>query len=352
MLSRARTRPSPHARVTCVAGVALAAAPAARRRLPDPAPARARAPGGGRPVPRRRRRSAPRRAARSAAIRCVINQQRARNGLNRAPRRTAGSPRAANRHARRHGPPQLLQPRLAERHDPLRRARAAGWRGGVGEAIAWGCGTQASPARDRGRLAGQPAAPRDHPRPRARRRHRLTRAAPGCSGGGAVLRRARGRLGAQLAPRDSQEKPRTAEREAGGGPERRARAARHPVVADALAVDHRAREPVDQVLERQRLGGVLDHARRVVGVVEDAGDEDQRQERRRSRRRAPRRSSGSRATARRRARRSRRRRRRRRRPARAGPAASRARTARSPATMIITIWSTVLVTALPTIPAR
>ena len=28
---------------------------------------------------------------------------------------------------------------------PRARARAAGWRGGVGEVIAWGCGTLASP---------------------------------------------------------------------------------------------------------------------------------------------------------------------------------------------------------------
>ena len=28
---------------------------------------------------------------------------------------------------------------------PLTRARGAGWRGGVGEVIAWGCGTQSSP---------------------------------------------------------------------------------------------------------------------------------------------------------------------------------------------------------------
>ena len=33
-------------------------------------------------------------------------------------------------------------------------ASGAGWRRGVGEALAWGCGAQASPRRDRGRLAG------------------------------------------------------------------------------------------------------------------------------------------------------------------------------------------------------
>ena len=65
------------------------------------------------------------------------------------------------------------------------------------------------------------------------------------------------------------------------------------------------RQPVDQVLQRQRLGDRLQRLGQVVGRVEDARDEDQRQEDRvrvRGRRR-PR--SGSRARRRRRARRSR-----------------------------------------------
>ena len=42
------------------------------------------------------------------------------------------------------------------------------------------------------------------------------------------------------------------------------------VVGDARAVDHRAREPLDDVDERQRLGEVAQELRRVVDVVEDA----------------------------------------------------------------------------------
>ena len=61
------------------------------------------------------------------------------------------------------------------------------------------------------------------------------------------------------------------------------------------------------------------NSRRVVGVVEDAGDEDHRQEHRVHVGRARSRSSGSRARARRRATRSRRRRARRTRPARPSP---------------------------------
>ena len=45
-----------------------------------------------------------------------------------------------------------------------------------------------------------------------------------------------------------------------------------------LSADDRGREAVDHVLERQRLGDRLQRPRQVVGRVEDARDEDQRQE--------------------------------------------------------------------------
>jgi uncharacterized protein YkwD len=79
------------------------------------------------------------------AIRCVINQQRARNALNplAANRRLA---RAANRHAADMARHNYFSHVSLSGSSPLRRVRAAGWRGGVGEALAWGCGTQASPA--------------------------------------------------------------------------------------------------------------------------------------------------------------------------------------------------------------
>jgi len=79
------------------------------------------------------------------AIRCVINQQRARTGLNRLAgnRRLA---RAATRHARDMARNNYFSHVSLSGKSPLRRVRAAGWRRGVGEALAWGCGAQASPA--------------------------------------------------------------------------------------------------------------------------------------------------------------------------------------------------------------
>jgi hypothetical protein len=67
------------------------------------------------------------------------------------------------------------------------------------------------------------------------------------------------------AARDSQLKPRE-------------HAQRGGVRAETTPVDHRAREPVDQLLEGQRLGGAAQERRHVLGVVEDPGDEDHGQE--------------------------------------------------------------------------
>jgi uncharacterized protein YkwD len=138
---RARTRPFAACFFTLIAGIALASAPAAVA-AEAPKPLRAKAAAG-------QCRDAAvliaRRAALRRAIRCVLNQQRARNGLNRlAPNRRLG--RAANRHAADMARHNYFSHVSLRGTDPLRRVRAAGWRGGIGETLAWGCGTQASPA--------------------------------------------------------------------------------------------------------------------------------------------------------------------------------------------------------------
>jgi uncharacterized protein YkwD len=126
----------------CVAGVALAAAPAAKAAdipvtpvTPPPLPAALSAPLN---VVTGECRGARR------AIRCVINQQRARRGLKplAANRRLA---RAAGRHAADMARHNYFSHISRTGASPLRRVRRAGWRRGVGEALAWGCGPQASP---------------------------------------------------------------------------------------------------------------------------------------------------------------------------------------------------------------
>jgi uncharacterized protein YkwD len=154
LLFRARKRLRAARSFVCVAGFGLAAAPAAMAVdipgvtpvTPPSLPAALSAPSN--PVTGQCRGAGARRASKATlrrAIRCVVNQQRARNGLNplAANRRLA---RAAGRHAAdmaRHNYFSHVSPRGTS---PLRRVRAAGWRGGVGETIAWGCGSQASPA--------------------------------------------------------------------------------------------------------------------------------------------------------------------------------------------------------------
>jgi uncharacterized protein YkwD len=75
---------------------------------------------------------------------CLINRERARHG--RAALGADGRlARAASRHAAdmaRRGYFSHVSPGGSS---PLRRARAAGWHGGVGEAIAWGCGVRGTP---------------------------------------------------------------------------------------------------------------------------------------------------------------------------------------------------------------
>ena len=78
------------------------------------------------------------------AMLCLINQARAGAGRSpfRAERHLA---RAAARHAADMGRRNFFAHVSPSGKSPLSRARAAGWRGGVGEVIAWGCGTLASP---------------------------------------------------------------------------------------------------------------------------------------------------------------------------------------------------------------
>ena len=133
-----------------VAGVALAAAPSAMAAdVPVTAPALSAALTTPLNVVTGQCRGAAAQHASKAkmrrAVRCVINQQRARSGLNRL----AGNSRlerAASRHAADMARHNYFSHVSLSGKSPLRRARAAGWRRGVGEALAWGCGSQASPA--------------------------------------------------------------------------------------------------------------------------------------------------------------------------------------------------------------
>jgi uncharacterized protein YkwD len=78
------------------------------------------------------------------AVLCLVNGERARHGRG-ALAADGRLMRAAGRHAAD----------MARRHyfghvspsgwGPLQRARAAGWHGSVGEAIAWGCGSLSTP---------------------------------------------------------------------------------------------------------------------------------------------------------------------------------------------------------------
>ena len=139
----------------CVAAASLAAAPAAMAAdvpvVTPPVTAASLSAALGAPlnvVTGQCRGAAAQRASKAGmrrAVRCVINQQRARVGLNplAANRRLA---RAASRHARDMARHNYFSHVSLSGKSPLRRVRAAGWRRGVGEALAWGCGAQASPA--------------------------------------------------------------------------------------------------------------------------------------------------------------------------------------------------------------
>ena len=88
------------------------------------------------------------RRASSAVLRramlCLVNQTRAGAGLGsfRGERHLA---RAASRHAADMARRNYFAHVSPSGKSPMSRARAAGWRGGVGEVIAWGCGSLATP---------------------------------------------------------------------------------------------------------------------------------------------------------------------------------------------------------------
>lgn len=89
------------------------------------------------------RRSAPR--AQAGAIRCLVNRARARAGL-RPMRGNRSLARAAARHARDMGRRHFFSHTNTRGRSPAARARSAGWRGrSIGEALAFGCGTSATP---------------------------------------------------------------------------------------------------------------------------------------------------------------------------------------------------------------
>jgi uncharacterized protein YkwD len=78
------------------------------------------------------------------AMLCLVNETRAGVGLSpfRAERHLA---RAASRHAADMGRRHYFAHVSPNGRSPLSRARSAGWRGGVGEVLAWGCSSLASP---------------------------------------------------------------------------------------------------------------------------------------------------------------------------------------------------------------
>jgi uncharacterized protein YkwD len=78
------------------------------------------------------------------AMLCLVNQTRMAAGLRpfRGERHLA---RAASRHAADMGRRHYFAHVSPSGKSPMSRARSAGWRGGVGEVIAWGCGTLSSP---------------------------------------------------------------------------------------------------------------------------------------------------------------------------------------------------------------
>ena len=166
MLSRARKRRYAARSVTCVIA-AMVAAPAAMAATTSVPPVAPSLPAGSIPgavaaplsTVSRGCRGAGARRARGAALRravlCLINQQRAIDGLNRlrANRRLA---RAAKRHAVDMARHNYFSHVSLSGSSPLRRVRAAGWRRGVGEALAWACGVQSTP---RGVVAAWMASP-------------------------------------------------------------------------------------------------------------------------------------------------------------------------------------------------
>jgi uncharacterized protein YkwD len=159
MLTRARRRRLAAHSATCIAGVVLAAAPAATAaevgaslRLPGALPTlpggaamaavatrSGRCPGAG---------ARPGQASGGRmrwALLCLVNRERARRGRH-ALTADGRLMRAAGRHAADMARRHYFSHVSPSGSGPTQRARAAGWRGGVAEAIAWGCGSFSSPS--------------------------------------------------------------------------------------------------------------------------------------------------------------------------------------------------------------
>ena len=83
--------------------------------------------------------------AQAAAVRCLVNRARVSAGL-RPLRGSRTLTRAATRHVRDMGRSRFFSHRNMRGRSPAARARAAGWHGRrIGEALAYGCGTSATP---------------------------------------------------------------------------------------------------------------------------------------------------------------------------------------------------------------
>jgi uncharacterized protein YkwD len=78
------------------------------------------------------------------AMLCLVNRTRLAAGL-RPFRGERHLGRAASRHAADMARRHYFAHVSPSGKSPMSRARSAGWRGGVGEVIAWGCGTLSSP---------------------------------------------------------------------------------------------------------------------------------------------------------------------------------------------------------------
>jgi uncharacterized protein YkwD len=152
MLSCARTRHLAACTSTSLlAGVVMAgAAPAVAGAMvrPPGVPARADvAPSASAPTASRCHGGGARHASPAVlrrAMLCLVNRARMSAGLSpfRAERHLA---RAASRHAADMGRRHYFAHVSPSGESARSRARAAGWRGGVGEVIAWGCGVLSTP---------------------------------------------------------------------------------------------------------------------------------------------------------------------------------------------------------------
>jgi uncharacterized protein YkwD len=152
MLSCARTRRLAACTSTpLLAGVVIAgAAPAVAGAMvrPPGVPVRADAASSASAAPANRCHGAGARHASPAVLRrtmlCLVNRARASAALSpfRAEHRLG---RAASRHAADMGRRHYFGHVSPSGTSALSRARSVGWRGGVGEVIAWGCGLRSTP---------------------------------------------------------------------------------------------------------------------------------------------------------------------------------------------------------------